>query len=180
MLCDQAIDIPSELSSEDVTVSLLDERVRFSLRVKRKDLATFKKISGLKLPLKIGQSASTKNKLCFCLGPDEWLLVASVSKRDELTNKLKDVSSALTCSITDISHRNVGFDISGSKAATLINVGCPQDLSRETFPVGKVTRTVFESASIILYRKNETAFQIECWRSFGPYMRDFFKRVLTT
>jgi len=180
MLFDQAIDIPSELSSEDVTVLLLDECVRFSLRVKRKDLTAFKKLSGLKLPLNIGQSTSVKNKLGFCLGPDEWLVVASVSERDELTDKLKAVSSELTCSITNISHRNVGFDISGKKAAALVNVGCPQDLSLETFPVGKVTRTVFESASIIVYRKSETSFQIECWRSFGPYMRDFFKRVVTT
>jgi len=102
MLFDQAIDIPSELSSEDVTVLLLDECVRFSLRVKRKDLTAFKKLSGLKLPLNIGQSTSVKNKLGFCLGPDEWLVVASVSERDELTDKLKAVSSELTCSITNI------------------------------------------------------------------------------
>ena len=55
MLFDQAIDIPAELSSDNVTIGLVDERIRYSLRIKAEDLAEFKKITGLKLPKQINQ-----------------------------------------------------------------------------------------------------------------------------
>jgi len=59
-------------------------------------------------------------------------------------------------------------------------VGCPLDLSLAAFPIGKVTRTVFESAQIMIARVDEQSFYVETWRSFGPYLRDFFERVVTT
>lgn len=180
MLFDQAIDIPEVLASESVDVSLLDEMARFSLRVKAGDLTEFKKSTGLQLPKKIGQSKTVKKLLCFCLGPDEWLVIAPVSQKENLSEKFSMAAQTIVFSVTDVSHRNVGFKISGERAGALINVGCPQDLSLDKFPVGKVSRTVFESASILLYRVEETTFHVECWRSFGPYLRDFFMRVITT
>lgn len=180
MLFDQAIDIPKELTSDAVTVSLLDERIRYSLRVKPTDVTAFKKTTGLNLPKKIGQSTGTKGILSLCLGPDEWLIIAPKSIEETLSEKLVQASNDFTCSVTDVSHRNIGFEISGTSAAALINVGCPQDLSLEKFPVGKTSRTVFESATVVLVRSSETSFHLEAWRSFGPYLRDFFKRVLTT
>ena len=180
MLFDQAIDIPAELSSDNVTIALVDERIRYSLRIKAEDLAEFKKITGLKLPKQINQQSSTQKRNCLCLGPDEWLVIALPSEAAQLAEKLAQASDKMICSVTNISHRNVGFDIQGQGAEALINVGCPQDLSIDKFPIGKATRTVFESASVVLFRTGETSFHLECWRSFGPYMRDFFKRVITT
>lgn len=180
MLFDQAIDIPEVFTSEELAVSVLDEMARFSLRIKAKDLTEFKKITGLKLPKNIGQSTSVKTILSFCLGPDEWLVITPISQKNDLSKKLSKASATIVCSVTEVSHRNVGFNISGKKSAELINVGCPQDLSLEKFPVSKVTRSVFESASIILFRSEETTFHMECWRSFSPYIRDYFKRVMVT
>ena len=180
MLFDQAVDIPEALNSERVRVTLVGERIRYSLRVKTADVAAFKKASELKLPSKMGGSSLSKDLLCLKLGPDEWLVIADSSLKTKLDLVFAKASKNFICSITDISHRNIGFEVSGELAGELINVGCPLDLSLTAFPVGKVTRTIFESAQIMLHRTGEDSFHVECWRSFGPYLRDYFDRVITT
>lgn len=180
MLFDQAIDIPECLNAEALAVSLMGEKARYSLRLKSADVSAIKKASGLKLPAKIMGASHGKDVTCAKLGPDEWIVIADPAQKPKLDKALAKVSKDFTCSVTDISHRNVGFGITGADAAKLINVGCPLDLSLEKFPVGKAVRTLFESASILLIRTDEQSFHMECWRSFGPYLRDFFARVVTT
>ena len=180
MLFDQALDIPEILNSDDVTISLMEEKARYNLRLKDKDVAAIKKVTGLKLPTKIGGSTRGKGIICVKLGPDEWNIISSIKEKPKLDKSLTKTSKSYICSVTDISHRNVGFEIEGEEAVNLINVGCPLDLSLEEFPVGKVTRTVFESASIMLLRTGERSFHLECWRSFSPYLRDYFTRVISS
>lgn len=180
MLFDQAIEIPEILQSEDITVALLEERVRYSLRIKSADVAAFKKATGLKLPVKMHASSEGKDVICMKLGPDEWFVIAAPQKRQSLDAALAKASKSFTCSVTEVSHRNVGFIVSGPRAQALINVGCPLDLSSSAFPIGKATRSVFESSQIAIMRTGEDNFHIECWRSFGPYLRDFFERVVET
>ena len=180
MLFDQAVDIPEIFKSERVSVTLIEGKARYNLRVKAADITAFKKSTGLKLPSKIGSSSLSKVVSCLKLGPDEWLVIANSTQQKKLDKVFEKASKDFICSITDISHRNIGFEVSGELAAKLINVGCPLDLSLTAFPVGKVTRTIFESAQIMLLRTGEDSFHVECWRSFAPYLRDYFKRVMTT
>lgn len=177
MLFDQAIDMPEALQSDDLRVMLMDEYMRYSLRIKSKDVAAFKKTTGLKLPSKINAFANDKGTFCAKLGPDEWFVRAPIKSGAKLEKPLTKASKDFVCSVTEVSHRNVGFEISGPEAAALINVGCSLDLHADKFPIGKATRTAFESAGIILIRTDEHRFELECWRSFGPYLRDYFKRI---
>jgi len=180
MLFDQALDIPESLTSDDLTITLLPERVRHSVRIKKADLAAVKKLSGLKFPIKIGKTDITVGRSILCLGPDEWLIIADPKQAATLTQAFAKIEKDYVVSITDVSHRNIGFGIMGVNAVKAINVGCSLDLSLGAFPIGKTTRTVFESASIVLTRISETEFTIECWRSFAPYLRDFFTRIVQT
>ena len=180
MLFDQAIEMPEALEAERVTVSLIGERTRYNLRLKKEDVAEIKKATGLKLSSKICGSSIAGDTICMKLGPDEWVVITDTKEGTNLGKALAKVSKDFVCSVTDISHRNVGFEISGRDAAKLVNVGCPMDLSLDAFPVGKVTRTIFESAQIMLLRTGDDSFRIETWRSFAPYLRDYFLRVLTT
>jgi len=173
MLYNQGIEIPSELARDELTVTLMPERVRYNLRIKAADVAKVKKASGLKLPSRIGETAKTKEHLIIKLGPDEWIVSDAPSKANNLAKIMAKLSKDFVMSATDISHRNIGLSISGPMACKAVNVGCPLDLSLKAFPVGKATRTIFESAPIQLYRASEAEFHIECWRSFAPYLRDF-------
>ena len=62
--------------------------------------------------------------------------------------------------------------VSGPDAAAVLNAGCPLPLGLAAFPGGKCTRTLFGKAEIVLWRKEETAFRIEVWRSFAAYLAD--------
>ena len=176
MLFDQGIELSDSLNSDALKVFLLPERVRYSLRVKKADLAAAEKMSGLKLPRKVGGSNMKPNQFVMCLGPDEWFVIAEPKESPRLQKAFAKLEKAFTLSITDVSHRNVCFGIMGGKFAEAVNIGCPLDLSLKAFPVGKVTRTVFETAPIILMRTGENHFGIECWRSYGPYIAGFMER----
>ena len=177
LVIDQAIDIPDRLKTDELRLMLMGEKLRYNVRLKTADLSAIKKSSGLKFPSKIGQSDMSKTQVILCLGPDEWLIIADPKNAAKLSKTLAKIAKDFTVSITDISHRNIGFGLIGPRAVEALNVGCPLDLSLESFPIGKTTRTVFESAGIILTRTGEDNFGIECWRSFAPYLRDFFARI---
>ena len=180
MLFDQALDIPESLKADELTIALMPERLRYNVRIKKSDLAAVKKLSGLKFPNKIGKTDMSASRSILCLGPDEWLIIAEPKDKEKLDKVFAKIEKAHVVSITDISHRNIAFEIAGEQVVKAINAGCPLDLSLDAFPAGKTTRTVFESASIILTRTGEIEFTIECWRSFAPYLRDYFARITET
>ncbi|MFM2409210.1 MAG: hypothetical protein RL481_38, partial [Pseudomonadota bacterium] len=92
---------------------------------------------------------------------DEWLLLAD-------PGAAMPTGAGLPVAITDVSDRSIGIQVEGPRAAALIMTGCPQDLDR--FPVGKASRTIFETVEIILIREAEHRFHIEVWRSFAPWL----------
>lgn len=118
---------------------------------------------GVSLPTTACRSAESGGRAALWLGPDEWLLIATDG--DEL--------SASTGVSVDVGHRNVGIEIAGPEAATVLAAGCPLDLDPSAFPVGMCTRTVLGKAEIVLWRTAATIFRIEVWRSFAPYVWHF-------
>ena len=177
MLFDQSLPIDDTLNDDVMAMSLSDERVRWSLRLKPADVATAKKTSGLKLPAKIGGTSIAASQTVLCLGPNEWLIIASVKAGAKLAQTMDKLSADYVCSAVNISHRNLQLTLTGPGAARAINAACPLDLSPAAFPVGKCTRTIFEGAPIVLWRTGETDFIIEAWRSFAPYVRDFLAKT---
>jgi sarcosine oxidase, subunit gamma len=83
---------------------------------------------------------------------------------------LESVLEGTAHSLVDVSHRQIGLIASGPAAARVLNAGCPLDLGLKAFPVGFATRTVFDKGEIVLWRRAETNFHIEIWRSFAPYL----------
>jgi sarcosine oxidase, subunit gamma len=138
-----------------VTISLAPPMARYSLRARQAQaLETLLKV---KLPKRIGETEGG----IACLGPDDWFLRAD-------TDATVPQGEGLPVAITNISERSVGLVIEGPGAAQLIMSGCPQDLDR--FPIGKASRTIFETVEIILIREAEERFHIEVWRSFAPWL----------
>ena len=73
-------------------------------------------------------------------------------------------------SLVDVSDRQIGLIASGPGAARALSAGCPLDLRLSAFPVGMATRTIFDKAEIILWRREAAAFHLEVGRSFAPYL----------
>lgn len=140
---------------------------RFSLRARPDAVDALGKAIGLELPREPRSSASTDGVAALWLGPDEWLLVGKAGTG--LAGRLSGIENVL-CSAVDISHRNTAIIVEGSKAATVLNSGCPQDLSVEACPSGACARTILGKAEVILYRQGAGKFRVECWRSFSDYV----------
>jgi sarcosine oxidase subunit gamma len=109
-------------------------------------------------------------RACLKLGPDEWLLLGA---GDDPTALAADFTSeaGLGFSLVDVSDRQVGLVIAGPGAAEALASGILLDLSLAAFPIGMATRTIFEKATVVLWRTGPESFHIEVWRSFAPYVR---------
>ena len=125
---------------------------------------------GVALPVAACRSAESDGRAALWLGPDEWLVMAP--NGDDLA-ALAGTLSGLPYARVDVGHRNVGIEIAGLEAATVLAAGCPLDLDLSAFPVGMCTRTVLGKAEIVLWRTAATIFRIEVWRSFAPYVWQF-------
>lgn len=167
---DQGVTLPDVLKNEQVSVDVADEKLRLSLRVKSADRASIGKAIGVGLPPKIGTSKTSKGLMSICLGPEEWLLIGDMATHAGLYDICLQLSEDYVMSVAEVSHRNVCLRLNGPGAAEMVNVGCPLDMSLDMFPVGKCVRTVYENAPILLIRLSETRFELECWRSFAPYV----------
>jgi sarcosine oxidase, subunit gamma len=123
------------------------------------------------------RAAVAGERAALWLGPDEWLLLAPDGNAEGLNRALTEALGDAPHSLVDVSHRNTGFIIEGDGAADLLNEGCPLDLDPTAFPIGACTRTVLAKSEIVLWRKAPAEFQLECWRSFAPYIRMFLSQA---
>jgi len=140
------------VAHDGVTMAAAPMLARFSLRARVAE----------GMPAKVLSTAPYAGGSALCLGPDEWLLL------------LPDGSPAPGIvgihALTDIGHRNVGIALAGPNAAKLLQTGCALELTSAAFPVGKATRTLYETVEIVLWRLSQDQFHIEVWRSFASYL----------
>lgn len=148
-----------------VAIAPAGPATRISLRADVSGVPLLSGALGVELPLRPKASASRNGRHALWLGPDEWLVI------DENEANLPALCAGVAAlhSAVDISHRNVAILVSGSRAADVLNAGCPQDLSPGAFPVGACSRTVLGKVEIVLWRTAEDAFRVEVWRSFCDY-----------
>ena len=128
------------------------------------------KRSVIVLPHEACRAAVAGSRAALWLGPDEWLLLAEEGDAELIAGQIEAALAGTHHSCVDVSHRSCGFVVKGPQAATVLNHGCPLDLSHASFPVGMCTRTLFERAEIILWRVNEHTYGVEVERSFAPYV----------
>ena len=142
-------------AADGVTIGLLSPMTRYSLRARQAQ--TLETVLKVKVPKKIG---TTEGGIA-CLGPDEWLMRAPVGT-------ILSISEGLPVAVVDVSERAICLVVEGARAAEVLMSGCPLDL--DNFPVGKATRTIYETVEIILIREAEDRFHVEVWRSFASWL----------
>ena len=150
------------------TVTPLVPVTRFSLRAKVTARGALAEALGAELPGRVGQCAGAGDVRILCLGPDEWLIQAPGGDSTQIEEACADVYANAPHALTDVTDREVSFGITGPKAAELLTLGCPRDI--DALPVGEARRTVFDGATVMLWRDEETAFRLDAWRSFAPHV----------
>lgn len=119
---------------------------------------------GLMLPEGPNRAIDAGETAALWLGPDEWLLLGGAAPDTRLA-------------AVDVSHRSVGLRLRGADAAILLAGGVPLDLRLAAFPVGMCTRTIFEKAEIVLWRRGEADWHVEVARSFAPYVQELMAAI---
>lgn len=129
-------------------------------------------VDALGLPRSDSPCRAVRNdgRAALWLGPDERLVIGPADAAPEMGDALQRALAGMAHSLVDISHAQVAFEVSGPRAATVLNTGCPLDLDQASFPIDMCTRTVFAKAQIVLWRTGPEMFRVETARSFTPYV----------
>jgi sarcosine oxidase subunit gamma len=132
---------------------------------------------GVELPQQSCRAAVGGARTALWLGPDEFLLLAPAEDGPAIEAAFDAALAAVPHSRVDVSHRQVGLQVSGPQAEWLLESHCPLPLNLRDFPVDQCTRTVFAKAEIVLWREAPERFRIEVWRSFAPYVAGLLREV---
>jgi sarcosine oxidase, subunit gamma len=125
---------------------------------------------GAELPKKLGSAGEGDDRAALWLGPDEWLLIVGGVDAEMFPVETEQALGSEPYSLVDVSHRQIGLTVSGPVSPRALSAGCPLDLHPSAFPVGMATRTIFDKAEIVLWRRDAETFQVEVWRSFALYL----------
>ena len=82
---------------------------------------------------------------------------------------LAELAARIPLSAVEVSDREITWRLDGPAVLDLLATGCPLDLAR--MPTGSGTRTVFDTAQVVLTREAEDRFHLTVWRSFAPHVR---------
>jgi sarcosine oxidase subunit gamma len=156
-----------------LSIRLLPSRAHFSLRLDVSRLPAGGQVAGFMLGVPINRSALDA-RTASRLGPDEWLLCGPAAEAARMAGELEAALAGQHFSLVDVGHRFVALAVSGTRAADVLNSGCPLDLSRAAFPTRSVTRTLLGKCEVILGRTDDApTFEAACGRSFAAYAYDF-------
>ena len=125
---------------------------------------------GVPLPATACRANAREGRAALWLGPDEHLLLSPPGDREALIAGLESALAGLAHSLVEVSQRQVAMRVSGPRASTILNTGCPLDLDPAVFPPGMCTRTLLGKAEIVIWRTGAEAFHLEVWRSFADYV----------
>jgi sarcosine oxidase subunit gamma len=156
---------------------LLPPSARFILRADARAISVAGAAIGIDVDPAPCRASQGETCAALWLGPDEYLLLAAAVEARALAFSLDDVMQGEQHSLVEVSHRQTALEISGPRAAEILNSGCPLDLDLTAFPIGMCTRTVFAKAEIVLWRTAADVFHLEVWRSFTAYVARFLSEV---
>ena len=164
------LDDSRPISGPHFTMSDAPPAERFVFRGGEAARAACSAVFGVALPVRLGPAGEAGERAALWLGPDEWLLMSEGQSVEALASVLEAGLGDAPHSLVDVSHRQVGLMVSGAHAARALSAGCPLDLRPKAFSVGMATRTLFDKAEIVLWRRGEADFRIDVARSFSPWL----------
>lgn len=165
-------------SGRATQVTPLAPAARFSLRIWQAESQPAGVLAGFDLSGAINTCSGTPDRFAARLGPDEWLIVVPEQEGVQVRADLEQGLSGRFFSLVDVGSRNCGIRVAGPHARDVLNAGIALDLADTAFPAGSATRTLFGKADVVVVRAaQEDSFQVECWRSFAPYVLAFLSEV---
>ncbi len=107
--------------------------------------------------------------------PDGWLIITALDQGESLLSALETALQGTTHAVTDVTHRGIGFEVSGELARHVLSKGCPLDLDPVAFPLGQAVRTLLADQAIVIHlTRNEPGFDIYADQSVARILWTWF------
>lgn len=162
-------------SPSGLSLSVLENEARFVLQLAIADLGQASTLFGIELLAIIGGYTKGHLRSALCVGPEEWMLYAPLNQAQAIIGDFAVLEKQTPHALVDISHRQLGFLVSGPGATKLLSAGCPLDLT--SIPVGMGARTVFDKVQITLLKTGEEQYRLDIIRSFAPFVWELLETV---
>jgi len=155
-------------------LSVANPTARFILQADGPALTSAAQALGFESDVGTSEARDNGQIALLWLGPDERLILAWQENGRQVATRLASALAGQPNSLVDVTHRQVSRQLQGEGITELLNCGCPQDLDPSQFPVGRCSRTLYNKAEIVLWRRGLNEFHVEIWRSYA----DYFERWL--
>lgn len=126
-------------------------------------------VLGLGLPARVKDTASSDIAQCYCLGPEEWLLLVEAGEEWGIELRLRDAFSG-HFSIVDVSGGQTVLSLSGSDVSAVLKKSCSYDFSPQNVAVGSCVQTTFAKATALVIKRSESHYDLVVRRSFSDYI----------
>jgi sarcosine oxidase subunit gamma len=129
---------------------------------------------GVALPLSPNTFNEESDIRILWLGPDEWLVVAPMTKI-HLFEKINSAWAGFHHSVIDITGGQTVVRIEGEKARQLLNQGCTLDLHHRVFKVGYCAQSLLAHVPVLISRisNNQNSicrFDLVVRRSYADHL----------
>ena len=126
-------------------------------------------VLGAPLPTVCGEVAAAGSHSALWLGPDEWLVVTAtdaVALSDQLAAAVgEDPGLAI-----DVSANRTVLELSGPRARSVLEKGCPVDLHPRAFGPGRAVSTTLARVAVLLWQTGEETYRLLPRSSFADYV----------
>ena len=112
-------------------------------------VSTAESVLGQTLPI-LPNTVDIGTRRIYWLGPDEWLVVCTISEGPDLIADLSESLSAQHASVTDLTGGQIAMQLSGSDGRDILRRGCTLDFRPRTFKVGSCAQSGLAKANVLI------------------------------
>ena len=128
---------------------------------------------GLDADARANRAATGRDVVVLWTGADQWLVVSTRHRADELGHALRTALGDGDSTLTDLSHARTVVRVGGAMARDLLAKGCPLDV--DGLVVGDSASTMLGPFNVIVHCRAEHSLDLYVFRSFGLAMWEWIK-----
>jgi sarcosine oxidase subunit gamma len=113
------------------------------------------RLLGLALPQQPNTSVADGECALLWLGPRSWLYLAGRGAARHDFDTTRHAVNAARGALFDVSASYVGWTVSGSSAARVLNRSCPLDLHPRLFPPGRCAQSMLGHVNALFYKPGQ-------------------------
>ena len=153
-----------------ITLTIRSDLGHINLRGDSDDaafVAAAEKALGQPLPIE-PNTISNGGRNAYWLGPNEWLILASVNEVASIETALNTELAEIHAAVNVLSGGQLAMSLAGSRVRELLAKGCTIDLHSRSFTPGMCVQSGLAKASVLIaLLRDDDAFTLVVRRSFA-------------